>query len=642
MSRTSPRFIRSFRSLRLTAALAPAMLVQAALAGGSICEPRIPYTIPDLDQVRTGLPGGGSNHCVPTCTMDLFKYMTNHGYPGLAPGSGPWVGSQAVFNQMTTAIDLMGIYMNTVPSGEGAGTSGSNAVAGINQWVNDSGIAGDILVTMYGVSGNDAPELGDIALSMLLDRPISLSVGWYLTDPQILGQLNRDGGHCVAAARLPDFCTPNRKLSIRDPGNGGDASTQQLGTTETYSIQTQIVQLINDENNVYYTGPLERMLGYGSVSKPGYIDAFRSFTPKFGIAACNNPVNGLCVQVFSPNPGFTAAPNQTHLNPAGAILLDLDVHPDLMHTLVLSSNATGGGTNSLRVFENRQRADNGQLVSLPFNVRRVTTGNSWRRVYALASNGLSIVSAPLPNAPTPAPAPVIASQHQQIDAICFDHNKNQLVALAAAARRVIRLNPDTLAEVSNFPLPTGVVVGPDPRITICPVGSYLWLASGAPTAFGIENVGTSLAIAAVISSTPAAPCLGIDADDRGHVFTSVNGAVIEFARNSTGAWTRVLAGDFDAMPAAGGNFRVARSRSNISRAIHDQPEWTSAFLPDTFAPSIPDCVADFNLSGNATVQDLFDFLEAWFAGDLSADINENMSVTVQDIFEFLRAWFNGC
>jgi hypothetical protein len=54
------------------------------------------------------------------------------------------------------------------------------------------------------------------------------------------------------------------------------------------------------------------------------------------------------------------------------------------------------------------------------------------------------------------------------------------------------------------------------------------------------------------------------------------------------------------------------------------------------------CIGDFNCSGTATVQDIFDFLSAWFAGAPSADVNGASGVTVQDIFDFLTSWFAGC
>lgn len=50
--------------------------------------------------------------------------------------------------------------------------------------------------------------------------------------------------------------------------------------------------------------------------------------------------------------------------------------------------------------------------------------------------------------------------------------------------------------------------------------------------------------------------------------------------------------------------------------------------------------ADFNQSGEVSVQDIFDFLAAYFAGDPSADVNGSSTVTVQDIFDYLAEYFN--
>ncbi len=54
------------------------------------------------------------------------------------------------------------------------------------------------------------------------------------------------------------------------------------------------------------------------------------------------------------------------------------------------------------------------------------------------------------------------------------------------------------------------------------------------------------------------------------------------------------------------------------------------------------CPGDFNSDGAATIQDLFDFLVAYFAGDARADINGVGGVTIQDVFDFLVAYFAGC
>jgi hypothetical protein len=57
--------------------------------------------------------------------------------------------------------------------------------------------------------------------------------------------------------------------------------------------------------------------------------------------------------------------------------------------------------------------------------------------------------------------------------------------------------------------------------------------------------------------------------------------------------------------------------------------------------TVPCCRADYNHTGGLSVQDIFDFLNGWFAGSPLADINGG-GLAVQDIFDFLNAWFAGC
>ncbi len=54
------------------------------------------------------------------------------------------------------------------------------------------------------------------------------------------------------------------------------------------------------------------------------------------------------------------------------------------------------------------------------------------------------------------------------------------------------------------------------------------------------------------------------------------------------------------------------------------------------------CPGNFNGTGDANVQDIFDFLAAWFVADPRADFNSTGAINVQDIFDFLASWFAGC
>jgi hypothetical protein len=55
----------------------------------------------------------------------------------------------------------------------------------------------------------------------------------------------------------------------------------------------------------------------------------------------------------------------------------------------------------------------------------------------------------------------------------------------------------------------------------------------------------------------------------------------------------------------------------------------------------PCCRADFNKSGSVSVQDIFDYLNAWFAGSPFTHLAGPGQSTVQDIFDYLSVWFAG-
>jgi hypothetical protein len=72
-------------------------------------------------------------------------------------------------------------------------------------------------------------------------------------------------------------------------------------------------------------------------------------------------------------------------------------------------------------------------------------------------------------------------------------------------------------------------------------------------------------------------------------------------------------------------------------------------VPDECDPHA--CIADFNGVGGVSIQDVFDFVGAWFAGCTaagpgpclnSADVDGSPGITVEDVFAYLAAWFAGC
>jgi hypothetical protein len=80
----------------------------------------------------------------------------------------------------------------------------------------------------------------------------------------------------------------------------------------------------------------------------------------------------------------------------------------------------------------------------------------------------------------------------------------------------------------------------------------------------------------------------------------------------------------------------------------DSCQIASGQLRDDDHNGIPDsvqfnpCRADFNNIGGVTIDDLNDFLSAWFAGDPSADVDEVAGLAVRDVIVFIAMWFSGC
>lgn len=54
------------------------------------------------------------------------------------------------------------------------------------------------------------------------------------------------------------------------------------------------------------------------------------------------------------------------------------------------------------------------------------------------------------------------------------------------------------------------------------------------------------------------------------------------------------------------------------------------------------CPADLDCSGAVTIQDLFNLLNDWFAGNPAGNYNGDCCYSVQDIFDYLSAFFSGC
>jgi hypothetical protein len=57
----------------------------------------------------------------------------------------------------------------------------------------------------------------------------------------------------------------------------------------------------------------------------------------------------------------------------------------------------------------------------------------------------------------------------------------------------------------------------------------------------------------------------------------------------------------------------------------------------------PRCAADLDLDGQASIGDIFAYLDGFFSHTTAtADFDGNGTVTLQDLFDYLGAYFSGC
>lgn len=117
-----------------------------------------------------------------------------------------------------------------------------------------------------------------------------------------------------------------------------------------------------------------------------------------------------------------------------------------------------------------------------------------------------------------------------------------------------------------------------------------------------------------------------------------------------------LLDSIDMAPASGsrGVYRLGNGKVMLSTGAgiytHEPSEGTVLLSSGNFQyinlyTPVSACSADINGTGGVTADDIFAFLDAWFAQNgqtgpgLTADFNDSNDVTADDIFAFLDAWF---
>lgn len=156
-------------------------------------------------------------------------------------------------------------------------------------------------------------------------------------------------------------------------------------------------------------------------------------------------------------------------------------------------------------------------------------------------------------------------------------------------------------------------------------------SQGVPT--GLTDLGV---LTAPPSSATWSYAYGVN--DAGQIVGQSNAQAFVILRTS-GAGAMAMQNLNGLVPSAGGwNLVTARAIDSKRRIVGMGVNALGYPRPVLLVP----CDADVTRDGNVTVQDVFEFLGAWFSGDSRADANLDGTVGVQDVFDFLAGWFAGC
>lgn len=311
---------------------------------------------------------------------------------------------------------------------------------------------------------------------------------------------------------------------------------------------------------------------------------------------------------------------------------------------------------------------------LIFAVSRQTAPGQFRqdilRSDGTAAGTASLLPGPLQGTPfslSPLPGAVYAARFSTAGSLLLREPYGGGSGMPAPAMPVlvngVLLGMQTIASTANttaFPSPSGMAaVDADLNITpLLPSAGFSRLDGPAAT------IGTGSLVAAVSFGGSVLPTdselLLSDGTPQGtSIFETVPGPENGVPTDCFSAGRRVL---FSAVsPGTGQELWSSDGTPAGTRLLADLRPGPRGSVPGSFFTragrvyffasaagtgselhSLSACPADFAGDGAATVEDIFQFLSAWFAGRPGADVDGDGSQTVSDIFAFLNAWFSDC
>jgi len=576
--------------------------------------------VPDLDQIRVGLPNMGNMYCVPASSINWMAYMAQHGYPTLQPGVAAW-SNPTNFVAATNAIGNLGTMMGTVADG---GTGLDGFIAGSISWLGASGQFNRIFPV--GVNDTDSVQtmFADLGQQALLGRLVLPRIGWY--DVAEYPAIQRTGGHLASMTRARRTLGVSNWIGLNDPGStNGNASVQSAFSREDYLVRLDFVF----RNGSDVGRLMSQLQGYGT----GRIDGWRAYLPAFGLTTSPNGQD----LVYNSMVAFGSQSTFSLDAPGSEPMTDLAIAMDQLNAFALIQPTEPSMPTKI-VKKNFTFGDIEEFLETEHEVVGLAVSRFGALCYITPTH-LHCVNPLDPSRAESVALPGVGA------AIAHDDFNDQIVVADIVNHRLYRF-ADPPMDDFGAPIPPVVVDLPatvelvgTPHMAICRTNGHAWIATDASTT--VHEIIESRPATANSFPLPAVDAImSLQIDNECRILIS-DGTIKAFGIEPTTG--TIVALGVDDSPFVGlvspGIFRVGLARSNArSGDANDPTEW-DIVLPTEFSPSIPDCIADLNGDGVVDGADLGILLTAWGTiGFSDADLNADQLVDGADLGLLLSAW----
>lgn len=611
------------------------MIAAGCLAGAAQGQCNVyRWHVPDFDQKRSALPADGGMYCVPTSATNWMAYISNHGYPAMMSGPRDWQ-SQVNYGFVTSTAAQMGALMGTDPVD---GTGGNGAAAGLNLYLLAHA---PFKFTATHWNGTITPL--DMWLQMQTNGLVNICYGYYEQIPGPSGNYYvRNGGHCVTLNGVENICTAGADpvVRLRNPADDATLTTQSTFSTVT---SRAIVETFAASPLPGINKTLTRMadFGVGSTTRR-YVDSMYVIRSLFNCWAPATSTPEIKITFVAAMFGDPTPPERTIALPAGSLANAVAVHPDQSKVVYVRRTLGGAGVGyRLRLLNPLDGTDT-DLMALTPPVAGKTPIVFDRLGRLITCDGSVLKAIDLSTR-----APVVVAMRtlaSPASGISLDDMHDEIVVLTPGNARLLRCSMDLVSAIDE-PLPPGLPAMGDGSVTPDPVNRRFLIATpgdGSVRELSLVPGSDRLMLQSTLVLPAVQSIQDIQPGDGGMFFAMGDGSVRVLDRDpSTGA-LRVSPNQlFGGMPAMR-CMSLTRSRTNFDPALHTGPAWVNILNPQEGAVSRTDCPADYNLNGTVEVQDIFDFINGWFASDPHADTDDSASLSVQDIFDFINLWLAGC